>query len=135
MRFFFIFLFIATTRVFSFNIQVVNFIDKDSPVYIVVFDQEEGFPYEDDKAIFKWTGLPSVAEDKVGTGLPAGNYAVAVFQDTSGDGKLNKWFFGKPREPYGISGTLEKPLKKLDFNRAVQKVFPDTLMKIRLWRP
>lgn len=33
-----------------------------------------------------------------------GTYAVAVFQDQSGDGRLNRTGLGLPLEPYGLSG-------------------------------
>ena len=35
--------------------------------------------------------------------IPAGKYAIAVFQDCNVDGKLNKNMFGVPKEPYGFS--------------------------------
>ena len=35
--------------------------------------------------------------------IPAGKYALAVFQDSNVDGKLNKNMFGVPKEPYGFS--------------------------------
>ena len=35
--------------------------------------------------------------------IPAGPYAIAVFQDKNNDGKLNKNLFGAPKEPYGFS--------------------------------
>lgn len=41
--------------------------------------------------------------------LPDGNYAIAVFQDINGNGKLDKNFFGVPTEPYGFSNNV-KPL-------------------------
>ena len=37
------------------------------------------------------------------TNIPVGTYAIAVFQDKNGDGKLNKNLFGIPKEPYGFS--------------------------------
>ena len=35
--------------------------------------------------------------------IPAGKYAIAVFQDSNVDGKLTKNMFGVPKEPYGFS--------------------------------
>ncbi|WP_421657297.1 DUF2141 domain-containing protein [Leptothermofonsia sp. ETS-13] len=35
--------------------------------------------------------------------LPSGNYAVAVFHDSNGDGKLNRNSLGMPTEGYGFS--------------------------------
>ncbi len=36
-------------------------------------------------------------------GLPAGRYAVAVFHDTDGNGRLSTWPIGLPKEAYGFS--------------------------------
>lgn len=38
------------------------------------------------------------------SGLPAGRYAVAVFQDVNGDQTLDTSWLGVPVEPYGFSG-------------------------------
>ncbi|WP_417456302.1 DUF2141 domain-containing protein [Kordiimonas sp.] len=35
--------------------------------------------------------------------LPEGDYAISVFHDQDGDGKLKKNFMGIPREPIGMS--------------------------------
>ena len=39
--------------------------------------------------------------------LPPGRYAIAVFQDLNGNGKLDQSFFGVPKEPYGFSRDAE----------------------------
>ncbi len=37
------------------------------------------------------------------TNLPPGRYAIILFQDENGNGKLDKNFWGVPTEPYGFS--------------------------------
>lgn len=37
------------------------------------------------------------------TGLTPGRYAVAVFHDTDGNGRLSTWPIGLPKEAYGFS--------------------------------
>lgn len=41
--------------------------------------------------------------------LPAGEYAVSTYHDVNNNGKLDRYFFGKPKEPYGFSNNV-KPL-------------------------
>ena len=41
--------------------------------------------------------------------IPPGTYAVALFQDLNGNGKLDANFFGIPKEPYAFSND-EKPV-------------------------
>ena len=57
----------------------------DSPIY--------------SKTIQPVDGLYSVAEFD----LPSGEYSVVVYHDVNANGKLDAWFYGKPKEPYGFS--------------------------------
>jgi uncharacterized protein (DUF2141 family) len=44
--------------------------------------------------------------------VPAGTYAIAVFQDLNGNGRLDRTPLGLPLEPYGFSkdaGRLRRP--------------------------
>jgi len=135
MKYFLFFLFFINIKSYPFQLEIVNITDKKAIVYIVVFDHEDGFPFKGEKGIFQWKGTPAEAEKGVSTGLPDGNYAVAVFQDIDGNGKLTKWFFGKPREPYGLLGTVEKPKKKPIFSENSKKVSQGSVLQIRLWEP
>jgi uncharacterized protein (DUF2141 family) len=38
--------------------------------------------------------------------LPAGEYALSIFQDVNDDGKLERNFIGLPKEPAGLSNNL-----------------------------
>ena len=38
--------------------------------------------------------------------LPAGEYALSIFQDVNDDGKLERNFIGIPKEPAGLSNNL-----------------------------
>ncbi|GAB5564415.1 MAG: hypothetical protein Wins2KO_14780 [Winogradskyella sp.] len=52
--------------------------------------------------------------------LEPGEYAVSTFQDLNGNRKLDKKFYGPPKEPYGFSNNVRpfgKPsFKKCKFN-------------------
>jgi len=49
--------------------------------------------------------LPATGSEVTATfhNLPEGTYALTVYQDVDGDGKLNRNFVGIPTEPYGFS--------------------------------
>lgn len=38
--------------------------------------------------------------------LPPGTYAVSTYQDVNGNKKLDRYFVGKPKEPYGFSNNV-----------------------------
>lgn len=48
--------------------------------------------------------------------LPFGEYAVSTYQDLNSNNKLDRYFFGKPKEPYGFSNNV-KPLGPPSFDK------------------
>lgn len=38
--------------------------------------------------------------------LPPGEYAVSTYQDLNNNGKLDRQFYGAPKEPYGFSNNI-----------------------------
>lgn len=59
--------------------------------------------------------------------LPIGEYGISVFQDINNNNKLDKTFFGKPKEPYGFSNNAKPYLGppgyekvKFTFNKDLQ---------------
>lgn len=82
-------------------------------VSIGVYDKAEGWPKKGfefvGRAVESQTGEVSSAF----SGLEPGTYAVAVFHDENGNGKLDTNFLGIPKEGYGFSrdagGTFGPP--------------------------
>ncbi len=57
--------------------------------------------------------------------IPAGKYAIAVFQDINTDGKLNKNLVGAPKEPYGFSKNIYGMFGPPDFEDVAFEVIAD----------
>lgn len=75
---------------------------EQAPVYLALYDDAASFKLRDGfrlAVVKRWETQPSVAF----TDLPAGRYAVAVFQDLNGNGELDTNLLGIPTEPYGFS--------------------------------
>lgn len=71
---------------------------------IGIYSNEKGFPLSTKnvvKSACKQITGSSIKQQF--TGLKPGNYAVAVVDDQNGDRKLNRDFFGIPKEGFGIS--------------------------------
>jgi uncharacterized protein (DUF2141 family) len=62
--------------------------------------EEATCPYRDRTA-----ARPGRVEFRVRNVKP-GRYAIAVFHDTNGNGKLDRSFIGLPQEPYGFSNDV-----------------------------
>ncbi|WP_066730341.1 DUF2141 domain-containing protein [Caulobacter sp. CCH9-E1] len=75
---------------------------KSGTVMIAVYDSAQGWAAG--KAVRVAVASASDAEPSAKIpALPVGTYAVRVFQDIDGDGKMSKNPFGLPTEPYGFS--------------------------------
>jgi uncharacterized protein (DUF2141 family) len=62
------------------------------------------------------------------TGLPKGQYAVSVYQDSNDNGQLDKNIFGVPKEKYGFSNNSDRP----DFRRCLFDFNDDMAITIKL---
>ena len=99
------------------TVSVHNIKPVSGNLMVGVFNKEDGFPdvcYKGEK--IKITDTVMIVTF---AGLPAGKYAVSVYQDINGNGQLDKNIFGIPKEKYGFSNNANKPDYKeslFDFN-------------------
>jgi uncharacterized protein (DUF2141 family) len=49
--------------------------------------------------------------------LPLGTYAIAIYQDVNGNGKLDTNLFGAPKEPYAFSNNIAPVFKAPSFEK------------------
>lgn len=65
--------------------------------------------------------------------LASGGYAISVFFDENGNGKLDTNFFGKPKEKYGFSNNILPAMRAATFEEARFVILnkPETI-RIRL---
>ncbi len=92
------------------NLRVVatNVKSDQGKIYIWVYDQKDDWlsdRYRTQKSV---TVAGNRTDDTVTMELllPAGEYALSVFQDVNDDGKLARNFIGIPKEPAGLSNNL-----------------------------
>ncbi|MEQ1803178.1 MAG: DUF2141 domain-containing protein [Gammaproteobacteria bacterium] len=92
------------------NLRVVatNVKSDQGKIYVWVYDKKDDWlsdRYRTQKSV-------AVAGNRTGDRitvellLPAGEYALSVFQDVNDDGKLERNFIGMPKEPAGLSNNL-----------------------------
>ncbi|WP_448265121.1 DUF2141 domain-containing protein [Nostoc sp. DSM 114159] len=88
----------------TLNVVVNGIHHQKGEICFRVYASEKGFPMssasEAQSGCAKITGS---SVTKKFSGLKPGTYAVAVVDDQNGDRKLNKDFFGIPKEGFGIS--------------------------------
>ncbi|AWJ92863.1 DUF2141 domain-containing protein (plasmid) [Azospirillum baldaniorum] len=70
------------------------------------------------------------------TNLNPGRYAIVLFHDEDGNGKLNKDALGVPTEPYGFSNDARGFLGPPAFEKAIMQIDDsDKVVRITLTRP
>lgn len=95
--------------------------ETDGALIISLFTGPDGFPDNPSKA-YRLAAVPPSAPRFAFTDLPVGRYAVAVFQDRNGDGKLDKALIGFPTEPFGLSNQSSLSGGRPNFEKAALDV-------------
>ena len=64
--------------------------------------------------------------------LTPGDYAFVAYYDRNGDGKLNRNFIGRPKEPYVFSNNVRPKLRKPTFAETKVAVAPGEVVVLTL---
>lgn len=103
---------VVSAEVSQLEIKFTNIPEPSGTLLIAIFDRPEYWlssdkdkpPVRDARHVVTATGEASVIVE----GLPAGTYAVSVFQDMNEDEELDTNFIGFPKEPFGFSAPMGK---------------------------
>lgn len=88
----------------TLKVEVTNFENKSSTkVYVSVFSENDFL----EKSIQTKSVIISGNKVIVEFDLPPGEYAISTYQDVNSNGKLDRYFIGKPKEPYGFSNNVK----------------------------
>lgn len=106
----------------------INGIEKRGTLYVSVCTKPSEWS---GKGRFTYTYEPKIDQNNLLeiNDIPNGVYAVALYQDTNGNGKLDTNLLGIPKEPYAFSNNriplLSEPSFnecKFAFNQPIQKI-------------
>ena len=101
-------------NIFAEPLNVTIEISEVSPnqgkIIIAIFNSKSGYkkniPY---KALTVDSTSDTLLIDET---LPSGEYVISMFQDENGNGKLDKYFFGIPKEPIGLTNYFKKGIPR-----------------------
>ena len=88
----------------NLEVTVKGLKNQKGQVCFSLFSSSRGFPSNDKRAVK--AQCVKVGDSNVTLNIPslkAGTYAIAMFHDSNGDGKLNTNAFGIPKEGFGFS--------------------------------
>lgn len=105
----------AHGQTYNLEITVTNIKEIKGKITLSLYNDEKFFPKEGQE--FRTASIPvngNIVKYSF-TGLPFGEYAVALFHDKNSDGICNRNFLGKPKEGYGFSRNYNPKLSAPDF--------------------
>ncbi len=106
----------------TLRIRVDGFRNTIGNLGTVLFTSPDGWPENLDKA-FRHGPSPIDAQSRTAIAtwqnLPPGNYGVAVIHDENSNHKLDRNFFGYPKEGFGFANNPHVGLSAPDFKQAL----------------
>lgn len=100
----------------SIEVQIDNVRSCNGSVGVALFNTKKGFPDKNTQAL---EGRSVPAENRcvvVFDNIPYGTYAVSIMHDENGNGKMDKGFFGIPKEGFGSSNNPKVKMGPPSFN-------------------
>ncbi len=70
---------------------------------LLVYENEKGFPEDPERAKIILSGEIKNKKSEFSFMIPPGTYAVSILHDENSNEKLDKTWYGKPKEGFGIS--------------------------------
>jgi uncharacterized protein (DUF2141 family) len=101
----------------EFKLQLSNLKKNPSNVYVAFFKKGSDFPKDEAVTIgkvFKSSGKGT--DTVIWTDIPANEYAIAIFQDLNGNGKIDTNLIGYPTEPFAFSNNFKPRFSAPKFN-------------------
>ena len=97
----------------------------DGTVMIALFNSRNDYEADGEKNnafIAVSADVSNQSSEYVFKDIPYGEYAIKLFHDKNGNSKLDKNFFGGPKEPYGFSNNIQKKLSQPAWESVMFKV-------------
>ena len=117
----------------------VHNIETKGEIHLAVYDDADVFENDNGEKGGAAKGIIDGIIEEVGTGmetyifeLPDGKYAIGIFVDANYNNKMDRNFFGIPKEQYGFSNDAKGSFGPPSFKDASFNVSGDMKLKINL---
>jgi|TARA_B110000438_G_C15691345_1_gene596912 uncharacterized protein (DUF2141 family) len=120
----------------NLKINLLN-IDKPGVVFLSICRDAAGFEdsvenESEEASCVNKAGEVGPKNFEINGMLPHGEYAIAIFVDANGNGKMDKNFLGIPKEQYGFSNNVMGRMAAPSFEQAKFEVTGPTIQNITL---
>lgn len=130
--FFYLFFVNGSSETHSLTVTVHNIKSTSGTLEIGLFNNNDRFMEEGQAYQSISVEVKSSSETFVIKDLPAGTYAISLFQDLNGDEICNLNFFGIPKEPYAFSNNFKPKLSAPTFEDCQFQLNSDKSIRIEL---
>jgi uncharacterized protein (DUF2141 family) len=120
------------------TVEVRN-IETKGEMHLAIYDDADVFENDNGEKGGAAKGIVEGVIEEVGTGtatytfeLPNGTYAIGIFVDANYNNKMDRNFFGVPKEQYGFSNDAKGSFGPPSFKDASFTVSGDMKLKINL---
>lgn len=91
----------------TLTLNITNIQQNTGTIRVGIYDPNHGFGTDNDKPTYwKYMVITKAENQVVVFELPRGRYTVAIYHDLNDNNKIDKTFFGIPKEPYGFSNNF-----------------------------
>jgi uncharacterized protein (DUF2141 family) len=98
--------FSSSESVLKISIQGIANEHQGKTIYVGIWEANNTFFPDDQKPSIGLRGQISSNTFTISKSLAPGKYAISVYVDVNGNGKLDKNIFGAPKEPFGVSNNI-----------------------------
>ena len=117
-------------RAQTLTLEVHNVKQPQGYLYAALYDSQENF-LKKPVAAFRVEARDTTVVIPC-QGLPAGEYALSLFHDINGNGKLDTGHFGIPQEPYGFSNDAQGTMGPPSYKQCRFAFRKDTILTVHL---
>jgi uncharacterized protein (DUF2141 family) len=114
------------------QLTISNINPVEGELYIAIYNSEDTYMVEEQTAFRMIVAVESEPQLIIFTDIPAGEYAISVFQDLNSNAELDTKGLGFPAEPFGFSNDARGRFGPPSFEKAKFTHEENTEMKIAL---
>ena len=112
----------APTLTCNLVVHIDGFRNQKGDAGLSIFNSPDGWPEDNDKAFTHGPHPFSGTRTTITLQVPPGRYALAALHDENSNHKLDRNFFGIPKEGFGFSNNPHVLLTAPSFNTAAMQV-------------
>jgi len=102
----------------SVYVTIEGFKNEEGICRLLLFESEKGFPDSHEYAVLMLNENIQGKIVKFSFKIKSGKYAISILHDANSDGEMDKTWYGKPKEGFGVSNNPEVGFSQPDFEES-----------------